>query len=172
MKGDPSKQRDKLLYTLAGERILRRREETYSNAAMIRGTEMEPEACAVFEMMTEQEVQHVGFCFQDERVDRGCSPDGLIGEMSGLEIKCPSLPVHIEYLLGGKLPAAYFQQVHGSMLMTDRDTWWFCSYYPDMPPLILKVDRDEKFTTALDAALDVFCAELSELTAKLKAMQK
>jgi hypothetical protein len=169
--GVRSDQRDKLLYKLAGERLLGHKEDSYSNAAMQRGIEMEPEACSVFEMLTEQAVDHVGFIYYDERRDRGCSPDGIIGETSGLEIKCPTLPVHIEYLLSGKLPAAYYCQVHGSMLMTERSSWWFFSYYPSLPPLKILIERNEKFCTALNIELDSFCQELNDITTRLKALQ-
>jgi len=171
MKGERSTQRTKLLYKLAGERLLNRKEETYSNAAMQRGVELEPVARAVFEMETGLDVRQVGYVYYDERMDRGCSPDGLIGEESGLEIKCPSLPVHIEYLLGGKLPSAYYQQVQGSMYYTGRSEWWFMSFYPELKPLIVKVKANDAFILPLSAEMDLFCQELSELTDKLRAMQ-
>jgi hypothetical protein len=170
MKGERSTQRQKLLYKLAGERLLGQKEDSYSNTAMQRGIELEPEARSVFEMTTELEVQEVGFCFFDERRDRGCSPDGLIGNHAGLEIKCPSLPVHIEYLIGGKLPAAYYQQVHGSMLMTDRESWHFFSYYPGLKPFHILVERDITFCQILNEHLEKFCKELNEITAKLRGL--
>ena len=39
--GKPSKQREKYLYQLAGEKVTGKPEETYQNGAMKRGTEME-----------------------------------------------------------------------------------------------------------------------------------
>ena len=168
--GARSDQRDKLLYKLAGERLLGRKEDSYLNAAMQRGIELEPEACAVFEMLTELSVEHVGFVYYDERKQFGCSPDGLIGDNSGIEIKCPTLPVHIEYLLSSKLPSAYYQQVHGSMMVTGRSSYWFFSYYPELPPLKLLIERNEKFCVALKSELDVFCDELDETTERLRAL--
>ena len=170
-KGDPSKSRTKLLYTLAGERVMKRREETYQSPAMARGIELEPQARMVFEMLHDIQVDQTGFCFFDNRMDRGCSPDGLIPSIqTGLEIKCPSLPVHIEYLLGEKLPDAYYQQVHGSMYVTGYNHWYFMSYYPDMPPFIIRVEHDINFSNKLGTQLDNFCSELSALTQKLTAM--
>lgn len=168
--GAASAQRNKLLYKLAGERLLGAKEESYSNAAMQRGIELEPVARSVFSMLYEIEVTEVGFVYFDERRDRGCSPDGLIDNSSGLEIKCPSLPVHIEYLLSGKLPTAYYFQVHGSMLMTGRDSWHFFSYYPSLTPLHLVIQRDDKICNKLHDALESFCGELAEITEKLKGM--
>ena len=168
-KGDASKSKQKLLYQLAGEKIIGAKEEGYTNGAMQRGIEMEPEARALFELMTCLKVQEVGMCYFDERKNRSCSPDGLIvGEPEGLEIKCPSLAVHVEYLIGKKLPTAYFQQVQGSMYITGLERWHFFSYYPGMKPFHIVVERDEMWIAKLSKILDDFVVELEETTKQLE----
>lgn len=166
----PSASRIKLLYQLAGERIIKSKPETYSSYYMKRGTELEPQARDVFSMLQEVDVDQVGYCYYDERKDRGCSPDGLIGEVSGLELKCPSLSVHVAYLMKKELPSDYFQQVQGSLYITGYEYWFFMSYHPGIKPLIIKVYRDEKFISLLHSELESFCSELDELTEKLKAL--
>jgi len=168
-KGEPSKSRQKYMYQLAGEIILGSKVETYVNAAMQRGTDLEPEARQAFEFIHEVEVRKVGFVFMDEQKKYGASPDGLL-EDAGLEMKCPQIQTHVGYLLDNKLPTDYFQQVQGGMLITGFNQWYFMSYYPGMPPFILKVERDEAFCTKLKAELDKFCSELSEIVSKLKAL--
>lgn len=167
-KGERSKQRTKYMYQLAGERVAGAREDSYSNAAMLRGMAMEPEARALYELLNDVQVDHVGMCYKDEAKLFACSPDGLIGDRGGLEIKCPSMAVHVEYLIGGKLPMDYYQQVHGSLLVTGREFWDFCSYYPGMKPLIVRVYPDEKFLSALESELICFCEELAEVVEKIK----
>lgn len=167
-KGEPSKQRQKYLYQLAGERISGTREETYCNAAMQRGTEMEPEARALYELMRDVSVDQVGMCYRDSDKLFSCSPDGLVGEDGGLEIKCPSMAVHVEYLMGGKLPTDYFQQVHGSLLVTGRKWWDFLSYYPGIKPLLVRVFPDKGFMGVLDLELAFFCEELSAIVDQIK----
>ena len=44
------------------------------------------------------------------------------------------------------------------------------SYYPDMPPFIIRVEHDINFSNKLGTQLDNFCSELSALTQKLTAM--
>lgn len=161
-KGDLSKSSQKLIYQLAGERITGEKEEGYTNGAMQRGIEMEPEARALFQLITGKEVSEVGICYHDERKDRSCSPDGLVGDTEGLEIKCPSLAVHVEYLIGKKLPTAYFQQVQGSLYITGLDRWHFLSYYPGIKPFHIIVERDEIWIAKLSKALDDFVMELDE----------
>jgi len=163
---EPSKQRQKYLYRLAGERITGTSEETYQSEAMTRGVAMEAEARETYSFITGNPVEETGFLFFDNRLDRGCSPDGLVLD-GGLEIKCPTMAVHVEYLLAGKLPTDYYQQVHGSMYITGRAWWDFMSFYPGMKPLIIRVERNEDFCKALDMELDKFCQELDAVVAAI-----
>ena len=167
-RGEPSKQVKKYLYALAGERLLGYSPETYQNDAMLRGKELEAEARASYEFITDAEVKQVGFCFKDDHRFYGCSPDGIIGENGGLEIKCPTLPVAVEYLDKGVLPTTYVQQVQGNILVTGRAYWDFISYYPGLRPLIIRVERDDTLITALESALEAFCVQLDELVRRLK----
>ena len=171
-KGAPSKQAQKYLYSLAGEKLLGAPTESYQNDAMIRGQELEAEARNYYEFISDKEVKQVGFCYYDKDKRYGSSPDGVIDDDGGLEIKCPSLPVHVEYLDKGKLPTDYTQQVQGNMLVTGRSYWMFMSYYPSLPPLIIRVERDEKFIGLLKGALDKFCVELEETYKRLKGEEK
>jgi len=171
-KGEPSKQRQKYLYQLAGETITGQKESTYQNQNMINGTERESLSRMVFEMMHEVERQEVGFVFKDERKDRGVSPDGLVvGKREGLEMKNPLMSTHIDYLLRKKLPTDYFCQVQGGLYVTGYEAWWFTSMYFGLPPFILRVERDEKFIEILSREMDAFCQELDETVKKLRAMQ-
>ena len=169
-KGEPSKSRQKYMYQLAGEIVLGSKVETYVNAAMQRGTELEPEARKAFEFIHEVVVKKVGFVFMDEQKRYGASPDGLLDEDAGLEMKCPQIQTHVGYLLDNKLPTDYFQQVQGGMLITGLNQWHFMSYYPGMPPFIIRVDRNEGFCEKLKAELDIFCDELAVIVNKLKAL--
>lgn len=165
-KGERSKQREKYLFRLAGECVSGQVEDTFQSAAMQRGVQMETEARDIYQFITGNEVEQVGFCLADGGY--GCSPDGLIGKDGALEIKCPSVHTHVEYLLGNKLPSEYFQQVHGQLLVTERKWCDFVSYYPGIRPLIVRVDRDREFLKTLDAELLEFCAELKETINKIK----
>ena len=169
-KGEPSKQAKKYMYQLAGERLLGFSPKGYQNDDMLRGSELEAEARETYEFITDAEVKQTGFCFKDEQKLYGCSCDGLIGDEGGLEIKCPSLSVGVEYLDKGKLPVAYVQQVQGCMLVTGRSWWDFLSYYPGLPPLLIRVDRDEEFIALLETALGTFCEQLDTTVERLKGV--
>lgn len=124
------------------------------------GNEHEPHARDMFRERTSLDVVEVGFVNRADEAPIGCSPDGLIIDsngnyIAGLEIKCPQVDTHIDYLLTGELPPEYKLQVHGSMAVTGLDSWWFMSYFPGLNPFIIEVKRDE-FTGKVSDALDQF----------------
>jgi len=166
MKGEPSKQREKYMFRLAGERITGLQEETYQNAAMLRGVEMEAEARMFYELITGNIVEQVGFCISDSGA--GCSPDGMVGDDGLIEIKCPIMSTHVGYLLDNKLPSDYFQQTQGQLFVTGRKWVDFVSYYPAMKPLIVRVERDEVFITKFGVELEKFIVELEQIVNKIK----
>lgn len=168
-RGEQSKSAQKYLYQLAGERIIGMPAETYCNGAMQRGIELEAEARQLYELTTEKQAQTVGLCYMDGDKKFSCSPDSLIGDDGGLEIKCPLISTHVEYLIKGKLPTEYFQQVQGSLFVTGRHWWDFVSYCPGLDPLIVRVLPDLDFHAKLAVALAVFCKELDTTIAILKS---
>lgn len=132
--------------------------ENYENAAMKRGTELEPYAVASFEKATGKKIKEVGFC-ESIHGSFGCSPDGLIeGESAGLEGKAPQSSTHVKYRRAGILPVEYEYQVHGSMAVTGATSWWFQSYDPKLAPLRVLVERNQ-LTEDIFAALKGFSLE-------------
>jgi hypothetical protein len=128
---------------------------------MEQGNVLEDFALPFFTFKTDLEVNRVGLCLtDDERV--GCSPDGLIGDNGGLECKCPAAQTHVKYLLNEVLPPEYATQVHGSMYVTGRPFWYFMSFRRNFPPLILKIERDEKIQAKIGEALAGFLKTFDE----------
>lgn len=166
--GKRSKQRNDFLYQLAGERLTRCCEETYQSQAMLNGIEREAGARALFEIVTGIEVQQVGIIYKDESRLCHCSPDGLIGDNAGLEIKNPAMKTQVKYLVSGKLPIEYYSQIQMSLYVSERETWWFISNYEGLPPLIIECKRDEEFIAKLEAELNAFNRELLEIVGKLQ----
>lgn len=168
-KGEPSKQREAYLYKLAGCRVIGRTEETYTSWSMQRGIDIESEARKFFELIMGVDVEQVGLIFKDKDKKACCSPDGLLNDRKdGLEIKCPEMHTHVKYLLDNKLPTTYFQQVQGSLYVCNLDKWLFMSYYPELPPLIVEVGRDEKFIFALNNEIERFCEDLEKMVEEIR----
>lgn len=163
--GKRSTQADGYLNKLVAEILTGESEYQEPNDAMIRGTVLEPEARAYYELIGGQ-VEEVGFCLHEDGF--GCSPDGLVGSQGLLEIKCPLAHTHVEYLREGVLPGLYVPQVQGQLLVTGREWCDFLSYHPDMRPLLIRVERDEKFISTLHDALREMVEQINECVVKLR----
>lgn len=136
---DPSKMsaaglkyiRKKVWETLTGKKL----PEAYAYP-LVYGKETEPEAVECYERKYGVETTAVGFqVFGDHA---GGSPDRLIGEEEGLEIKCPSSDEQIDYLMLNdhwdlkRCYPEYYWQCVSLMLFTNRKKWHFCTYDPRM----------------------------------------
>jgi len=130
----------------------------FNSFDMEQGNILEEEAKPWFTLETGKEIEPVGFCTSDDG-SIGASPDGLIGEDCGIEIKCPESPTHIGYLLNGELPKDYLAQVHGSMFVTGRPRWLFMSYRRRHPNLLICIERDEEIQEKIAEALALFLAK-------------
>ena len=166
--GRSSAQADAYINQLVAERLTG--EPTFFQVTdpMQRGMDLEPLARNAYEMETGNLGIQVGFLRHDT-LQAGASPDGLIGENGGLEIKCPSGHTHVEYLRDSVLPTKYFQQVQGCLWISGRDWWDFMSYHPRMEPLIVRVFRDEQFIKALECAVIDAVHVIEILTTKFRS---
>lgn len=156
---------------LALEIVTGKQAETFINQAMQDGTECEPVARALYEAHSGNFVDEVGFCLHDT-IDCGVSPDGLIGDDGGLEIKCPKASTHASYLAMAGEPSAYTAQIQGCMWVTDRDWWDFVSYHPDFPEnarlIVRRIKRDSDYIVKLEQSVKSFIKEVAEEVALIK----
>lgn len=125
------------------------------------GQMLEAEARNTFCFDRDVTIQQVGLILTDcERY--GASPDGLIGDSSGLELKAPLAHTHVGYLLAGVVPDEYQVQVHMSMFVSGRPSWHFMSYHRGFPSLILEVERDDHKQQVIAEALELFTERYDE----------
>lgn len=123
---------------------------------MRHGVILEAEARCCYELEHAKDpVREVGFVMADCALFGG-SPDALVGEDGGVEIKCPNAATAIGYLREGVLPNEYKCQLHGYMIVTKRNWWDFFTYARELPRFRLRVERDA-FTDKLEAELMRFC---------------
>lgn len=160
---------------LIAERLTGSRAETYSNAAMQHGTEMEPVARRAYEMHAGEFVEQVGFVPHPTIEMAGASPDGLVGDDGLVEIKCPNTATHIDTLLGAPIPLKYQLQMLWQMACTGRQWCDFVSFDDRMPePMRLHVQRfecDASRIAEVEAEVRTFLAEVADKVARLSALQ-
>jgi hypothetical protein len=158
--GGASLTRKTYLRKLAGEILTGEPMESYSNAHMERGKAMEDEARDLYSFMKDCEPQRVGFILNGQK---GASPDSLIGNDGGLEIKSALAHIQIERLVADELPSEHKAQVQGCLWVAEREFWDFASYCPKLPLFIKRVYRDEAYIKKLAVEVDLFNIELQQL---------
>ncbi|MDE2103564.1 MAG: YqaJ viral recombinase family protein [Patescibacteria group bacterium] len=167
--GGDGKVRSKYLRELAGEVMTGEPAETFFNRAMERGKDMEGSLRATFEIETGLQVEQVSFVKRQRPYGViGASPDGLVGEDAGLEIKKAEPHVLIDILRAGRVPPEYVPQLQGNMLVTDRPWWWLAIGFPGMPMFKRKVPRDSAYCARLEVGLETFQRDLDEMVAWLR----
>lgn len=136
--------------------------ESFTSHYMQQGTDAEPEARAAYKLHTGLDAVTVGFCERDDGI-AGCSPDGLVGDDGGLELKCPALHTQIFYLLNNdNLLDAYKCQVHGCLWVTGRKWWEIASFHRSIPHVIARVRvKPDEFTERLGKAVTDFAGSLA-----------
>jgi len=165
-----------LVTNIACEIITGKMEETYSNANMEHGIETEPVARAEYESIFEVEVKTCGFISPDEDHKYhewiGISPDGLLlqddlipireNEFEGLlEIKCPQMKTHLNYIEANKLPSDYRHQVQGQLFVTGLEYCDFMSFVEGMKPFIIRVYPDQELFKEFEKRLDILIEQVN-----------
>jgi len=145
----------------------------YQNAAMLWGTQTEPEARSAYEEATGELVTQVGFLKHPTLAWVGASPDGCIGDDGLIEIKCPESTTHLEWRLEDRVPPEHVPQIQFQLWTTGRQYCDFVSYDPRFPEhlrlFIVRMKRNEEYIAMLAAEVQRF---LSEVDAMLEQLSK
>ena len=160
-----SASRENYMAQLVVERLTNTQAESFTNAAMVWGTENEPFARAAYELKMGVMVDETGLVDHPTIPMAGASPDGLVGEDGLVEIKCPNTATHIDTLLTQTVPAKYITQMQFQMACTGRQWCDFVSFDPRMPQkaqiFIKRVLRDDSFIKEIESEIKKFLAEVS-----------
>jgi hypothetical protein len=143
----------------------------YQSWDMKRGIELEPQARIEYELLTNQEIESVGFVLHPSIPRFGASPDAFVGKDGLLELKCPNQATHLDYFLAGIVPSEYRKQILAELACTGRQWADFVSFHPDMPEhlqlFVIRMKRDDVEIAEIEAEVIKFNAEVDELIAKL-----
>jgi len=157
-----------IIYRVAAERLTGlKKGSDWGSAPKDFGVETEDEARVSFMLETGLDVYEVGFVEFNEWI--GCSPDGLIGDDEGLEIKCPNSDTHLRYLNRPEdLLDDYRYQCVGGLLCTGRKRWHLYSYDPRfeserMRSVHVIIERDEAEMCLLGNRLNEAIDKVEEL---------
>lgn len=173
--GEPLKARTDYIRRLVAERLTGKSREPIQARALDWGHDIEPLARAMYQARTGVIVQLVGFIVHPQYDFIGASPDFLVGNDGGGEIKSPiNTEVHLQTLEEG-LPPEHIDQIQGGLWVTGRKWWDFVSYHDDFPDhlrlYVQRVERDEAFIAKLEENCLSAEQEIRERLAKLAGEQ-
>lgn len=180
-KGNRKKEAADYLINVMAERMTGNAAENYVSFFMDRGRELEPEARKTYMLRHNVVVETVGFVLHESIQWFGASPDGVIEEQAGFEVKCPSSSTHLEYLMGRcetlqGVPVEYLAQLDAGMSVLGLSEWRFASYSELFPrelqlyTTVLK--RDEKRIASLEQCVVKALQEVEQQMEALKQWQK
>lgn len=153
---------------LIGERITGQPRETFSSKHMDRGKEMEAQAADFYSLLTDADLETVGFIRNSKA---GCSPDRLIGADGLVQFKTMLPPLLLDLHLR-LTPDEYDEhdaQLYGELWIAEREWTELFVYWPGIKPFRKKVYRDEAKIKQIEFGVEVFTNEMEELMAKLEA---
>lgn len=174
-KGKESAKRKNYRGEIVAERVSGSAEEHHVSAPMMWGTEMEPHARAYYGLEMACEVDEVGLVLHPFFDFAGGSPDGLVDDDGGVEIKCPKTTTHIEWMTAGVIPEKHVPQCLWNMVVTERKWWDFVSFDPRMPRglrfFTQRMYRDSAAVAAVEAQVIKFNAEAEDAVSKIMSMK-
>lgn len=145
-----------VMQTLIAERISGHVEYMHPSFDMQRGTLDEPLARDAYRAQ-HAPVTEIGFAVR-EFAGRsfGASPDGLVADDGGIEIKSRAPRIQLRTFIEDRVPPANLAQIHACMFVLDRAWWDYVSYAGGWPLYVKRVHRDSKWDSAISEAVDAF----------------
>jgi putative phage-type endonuclease len=129
------------------------------NAAMARGTALEPEARKRYEAFSKVCVAPA--CLQSNKHQwQLASVDGLAAKGTAVvEIKCGE-SAYKKTATSGRVPSYYIGQLQHILAVTDLPHIDFFCWLPNLPEIHLRIKRDDRYIARLIVAEQVFWQQL------------
>lgn len=133
-KGDPVKKTieaiDNQAMLKAIEQVHGFIESDYLSFDMQRGIDSEPSARECFKQVYANEnfldVTEIGFITLNKHI--GVSPDSILSNNTGLEIKCPNAKTFFKLCLTEEIDADHYKQMQHAMYVTGFQQWHYFNY--------------------------------------------
>jgi len=164
--------RQNYIAQLVCERLTGNVTDSYINAAMQRGIDLEDAARLTYEMSSGLSVRQVGIVNHPTIEWCAASPDGLVDDDGLVEIKCPNTWTHIEFLRSGKPENKYILQMQWQMACTDRKWCDFVSFDDRLPSKheikIIRIERDIELINDITREVKLLLNEVSNIIDELE----
>lgn len=164
-KGSYSEAREKYMNELIAQVCTGLLPDEINAKALSWGKENEPKALDAYDPFGDFNIHQIAFIYSDD-MRCGVSPDALVNDEGGLEIKCPfTTSQYINQLLGGDPKPEYNAQYQFCMWIAKRDWWDFMNFDPRMRKnnhIIKRFKKDNEMFDAFEREIPIFISEMDE----------
>lgn len=142
--------------TLVAERITGLVDRIHPSADMQRGTLDEPFARNLYAEHYNP-VTEIGFAIRTLGGMRvGASPDGLVGNNGGIEIKSRRPKIQLRTILTNTVPAENMAQIQACLFVFERNWWDYVSYCGSLALHVIRVYPDRKWQETISDTVEKF----------------
>ena len=141
----------------------------YEGYWMTRGKDLEPVARREYQNYTFRPAHEVGFVEWCGRL-AGCSPDFMVDEQRGGEIKCLSIGNHVNFFRTRYISPDHYKQIQWCLFITGFKYWDLVLFHPHagrQQILIETVERDAGMIAKYAERFDIVETQILELSEKL-----
>lgn len=139
--------KESILYKKAAERLtgVASDGDRFSSIHTERGHLLENDARIAYELETGKTVTQVGFVELDQFV--GCSPDGLVGTIGGIEVKCKDNHGFLKAVTKRYIDPEHKTQMQFNMYVCALGYIDYLLYNPNFsnPLFIIRYERDDEY---------------------------
>lgn len=145
--------------------------EEISAAALDWGRQHEDSARSYYEFSNSVTMTQLPFVFKDDTFRIGGSPDGVVSEIRGSEIKCPwNSANYVKFLVSDDIKPEWKWQNQFNMWVMDADEWDFTQFDPRMkksPMKTLVAVKDLEKQKVLEDLVPMFISDMDQMLAKI-----
>lgn len=156
----------KHVYELAAQRLTGYVEPSYIGDNMLRGWADEIRARDLYSERIAPVVEVGGMVRDFGAFKLWCSPDGLVGDDGGLEVKSRVQKYQIQTIAANEVPKEHIMQVQAGLLVSGRKWWDYVSYSGGLPVWIIRVEPDPVVQAAIVSACETFEGKVQEVMAQ------
>ena len=150
-------------FELAAQRLSGYTEPSYVGDNMLRGWADEIKARDRYSEEIKPVTEVGGMCRYFGSFKLWASPDGLIGDDEGLEVKSRIQKHHLATIASNEVPQEHMLQVQANLLVSGRAVWNYVSYCGGWPMWIIRVEPDHVAQQAIIDACEAFEGKVQEV---------
>lgn len=159
----------KHVYELAAQRITGYVEPSYIGDNMLRGWQDEITARELYSARRSPVIEIGGMVRDFGSFKLWCSPDGLVSEDGGIEVKSRVQKYQVECVVTGEVPQEHRLQVQAGLLVSGREWWDYISYSGGMVMQVIRVMPDMEMQTAIMKACEAFESKVQDVVNRYHA---